>query len=352
MSTLTLPASMTEAPKMLAPMSAITVAYLWLSNRLPLRRGAMSTPIFVLLLAAWMGLVTPSAMANGTIFAVVSITNKTDQTIMAPFSGASTPQVWGTEGNTLDLASELVVMPDGTPPRILGPGQTMLFGTKSNGKFLATTGTGGSLEIAGSKITWSAPWAFFNGAFPADVCNSKISPESAGSVFSSGMMIIGGPSNSGNNTCNFSFGIVAKSMARKPLVGSRQAMSQDESISWPTSCPNHMTCIDRSSSLYFLESPDRSVRLAIVRDITAGRSPAGGRLVLRTANGSVVWTSAPGIVVATMQSNGEFVFYNAAGQAVWTAPPGNHPRAVLTVAGSGMTITDPSTHAVLFRAGK
>ena len=34
-------------------------------------------------------------------------------------------------------------LPDGTPPRILMPGQTILWGTRSNGGFGATTGTGG-----------------------------------------------------------------------------------------------------------------------------------------------------------------------------------------------------------------
>lgn len=110
---------------------------------------------------------TPAA-ADGTIYAVISLTNNTNQTIQIPFSGAHTPQLWGTEGNTLDLASEYIVMPDGSPPRILGPGQTMLWGTKSNGGFLATTGTGGSLSIpsANATITWSVPWSFFNGGFP------------------------------------------------------------------------------------------------------------------------------------------------------------------------------------------
>src|SRR5271166_3321949 len=71
------------------------------------------------------------ASADGTIYAVVTLTNNTARTISIPSSGAHTPQAWGTEGNTLDLASQYVVKADGSPPGILGAGQTMLWSTKS-----------------------------------------------------------------------------------------------------------------------------------------------------------------------------------------------------------------------------
>lgn len=127
--------------------------------------------------------------AAGQIFAEIYLYNNTTQTISIPFSDAKTGQLWGTHFNTLDLADEFVVMPDGTPPRMLGPGQTMMWGTKSNGGFLATTGTGGSLKIeeADQSIAWSAPWSYFNALGGA--CDGEVS--SLGG-FGSNLKITGG----------------------------------------------------------------------------------------------------------------------------------------------------------------
>ena len=43
------------------------------------------------------------AGADGIIYAVISLTNDTNQCISIPFSGAHTPQLWGTQGDTNDF---------------------------------------------------------------------------------------------------------------------------------------------------------------------------------------------------------------------------------------------------------
>jgi hypothetical protein len=121
------------------------------------------------LAAAW--LPSPeerTTVLSGTIYALLYLVNNTSNLISIPFSGASTPDAWGTYGDTQQRFPGYVCMPDGTPPRMLASGQVMVFGTKSDGGFGAMTGAGGKLSISlpGSQtawMTWSVPWSYYNG---------------------------------------------------------------------------------------------------------------------------------------------------------------------------------------------
>lgn len=85
---------------------------------------ARKSLIFALAFGCALLVVAPPAGASGQIFAQVTVTNNTDQVIQIPSSGVSMPQLWGTHGNTLAEAPYSVVNADGSPPSILGPGQT------------------------------------------------------------------------------------------------------------------------------------------------------------------------------------------------------------------------------------
>jgi hypothetical protein len=157
------------------------------------------------------------AYADGQIFAVVTLTNNTQLPISIPFSDAHTGSAWGTRGDPMAYISPgWTAMPDGTPPRILMPGQTMLWGTKSNGGFGATTGTGGYLVINLPEdqtfaMSWSVPWCVFNGSFCLTEASaqdnvSEPSGFTAGDPNTSSGTVVG-CSGDGDNTCVFEFAI-------------------------------------------------------------------------------------------------------------------------------------------------
>ena len=60
-----------------------------------------------LIIGSTLLLVTP-AKAGGQIFAEIWLYNNTTYAFLIPFSGAQTPQLWGTYGNTLDSADGAV----------------------------------------------------------------------------------------------------------------------------------------------------------------------------------------------------------------------------------------------------
>lgn len=102
---------------------------------------------------------------SGTIYALVYLTNNTVTDIRL---NGSTPDAWGTWGDTPQRFPGYVTMPDGSPPPKLPCWQTAVFGTKSDGGFLATSGAGGSLSIPlqgdqTASISWSVPWSYYNG---------------------------------------------------------------------------------------------------------------------------------------------------------------------------------------------
>lgn len=151
------------------------------------------------------------AVADGTIFALVTLTNNSSTTISLPAGNAHSDQ--GDQGFGLPSGATDFGMPGpgGLPAAILGPGQTTVFGTMSNGGFLAPSGTGGHLDVpqAGKTVTWQAPWGNFNGLF--DTCSSTITndPPPSGSTFTDppSVTITGGyvSFGYGPNTCVFDF---------------------------------------------------------------------------------------------------------------------------------------------------
>jgi hypothetical protein len=171
--------------------------------------------IFVVVLGTSL-LRTGPATADGTIYAVITLTNNSPHAIT--LSGAHTDNVWGINDFYKKLFAGLVTMPDGSPPGTVGSGAAMLWGSVSNGKFLATTGTGGSAFIneANTTITWSVPWTAENLGPPLPGCSSSVTPNTNGSTFSSVTVTGGFSGNSwgtaspGNNSCEFDFVVQKK----------------------------------------------------------------------------------------------------------------------------------------------
>jgi hypothetical protein len=324
--------------------------------RLPLMR---LLAVAAVLAAGGVILGAAPAYASGQIFAVVTLTNNTNTLIQIPFSGASTPGAWGTQGNTLQGFSGYEVMPDGTPPRILAPGQTMLWGTKSDGGFLSTSGTGGSLSIPlpedqEAAMQWSVPWSYFNGGFPPQNPNGSASV-SDGSGFPpaqpftiSGGALACGPD--GNNTCLFAFVLAGGPSAAAATVGE---LVGGQSISMPASCPSGVTC---NSATHSLTSPDGSTTLAIQAGQCCfgscwGCQGAWGG-VLDLVDGSSTWSAGiDDIVAAQMGTDGNFVAYDANGDIVWQSDTSGHPGAFLSVTASEVSVMVPDGTVCLPRLG-
>jgi hypothetical protein len=288
---------------------------------------------------------TTPANASGQIFAVVWLTNDTQTPFSIPFSGAYTPSAWGTQGNTLQNYNPgpggWIAEPDGTPPRELMPGQTMLWGTKSDGGFAATSGTGGSLtfelpaEDQTATVNWSVPWSYFNG-LPGGANASVSIPQPSGFAPSEPYMKGGsfsGCSGAGQpNTCVFGLSIKGgpDGPAFRPGV-----LRAGQSISVPTTCPAS-SC---ESALHSLTSADGSTTLGFEGGCNLGRQQQSGQILAfgdRITHTS--WQeSACDIIGAEMLPDGNFVAWNSYGDVVWQT--GTHtPGAFLSVTASKVSV--------------
>jgi hypothetical protein len=181
-----------------------------LTARPPLKSRLIRASVLILMALIGQRLWLSTAAADGTIFALVTLTNIGGTTILIPAGSASTGQLFGLPSGAAVFGAPA---PGGLPaPAALGPGATIVFGTMSNGGFLATTGTGGQLDIpsAAQTIHWSAPWGYFNGNIA--FCSSSITPDSppSGSTFvTPPVNVVAGPgyvsAGYGPNTCVFAF---------------------------------------------------------------------------------------------------------------------------------------------------
>jgi hypothetical protein len=178
-----------------------------ISTRIPL--------IFALALGFAWSVIAPAAADS--VYGAIFITNTTDQ--MISIGGFSSNKFGGVGMSGWGCC--FVEMPDGSPPSVLGPGQTMLFASQSSGG--VATGTGGSISIPQANqttvITWSVPWAVFNWGIGAN-CGSNISINpiscqgSATFCVTTGqpnptISVEGGFASQGNNVCVFRFGLTA-----------------------------------------------------------------------------------------------------------------------------------------------
>ena len=281
------------------------------------------------------------AAAGGTIYAEIWLTNNTAQCIPIPFSGASTGQVWGTPGNTLKDFSSYEVMPDGSPPRMLGAHQTMMWGSKSNGGFGSTTGTGGALTFPlpgdqTASLSWSVPWSYFNGFGGGAGSSANVSSGPFGAPTNpyelSGGALSCGPD--GANTCLFAFTLTGGDPGESYGPGT---MPEGQCISMPTSCPAG-NC---ASGLHSLTSADGSTTLSFVDNSSFGAPTAwAGNLELFDSKTYALW-QAGNYVVAAQVVAGNFVAYAANGDVVWQSSSSGGAASYLSVGTSEVSVLDP-----------
>jgi len=276
------------------------------------------------------------AAAGGTIFAVMTLTNATSQCIPIPASGAKTSSAWGTQGNTMDFSSEYMVMPDGTPPRFLAPGQTMLWGTKSNGGTFATSGTGGSLTIPlasqNATMSWSVPWSYFNGV-GGSASGSASAQDTGGFAPTTPFEMAWQSGGCGDNTCNFEFQI-SGGPPPSPGIPAGQ-LGSGQCMSMPTGSVDGQS----ASGITVLRSPDGSTTLEIVPNTFGTPSQWGGVLTLSGPNGT--WLAPSNTVVAAqMTETGNFVAFDSYGDVVWQSSTG-YPGAFLAVGSTSLAVEHP-----------
>lgn len=283
------------------------------------------------------------ASADGMIYAVVTLTNDTNSLIQIPFSGASTPDAWGTEGNTMQSsAASYEVMPDGTPPRVLAPGQTMLWGTKSNGGLLSTSGTGGQLSIPlpdenqTAYMNWSNPWSYWNG-FGGGASGNQWTTNGTGFQGPNPYTITGGADScGGDNTCLYSFALQGGPPAPAYTPG---VLNSGQVMSMPTQCPSYVAC---KAAVTELTSSGGSTTFAFQGSgDPASQATWGGTLRL-TYQGQTASLQTPYIAAAQMLANGDFVAYDADGDTVWQSNTAGNSAAFLTVTPGQVSVSTNS----------
>jgi hypothetical protein len=176
-----------------------------------------------------------SAAADTPIFACVTLTNNTSETI--PISGTTVDGIW--DPNNPYCTTNAQTDSTGAPKGEIAPGQTLQFSTASDGAVF--TGTDGSLGFtlqAGAykaAIEWSVPWLLFHGdPFPGSPCTAfnVIAPNGgssgSGSTFSPPPLhdkLTGGLASSGTDGvdgCVFNFQLNDPPSSSPPL-GSAEA---------------------------------------------------------------------------------------------------------------------------------
>jgi Bacterial tandem repeat domain 1 len=272
---------------------------------------------------------------------IIVVSNKTNDTILT--SGANGP------GGHVDGAWEYkpmgyypcgidgtvcVTNPDGSPPALLGPGQSMGFASVLQSG--VASGTGGTValadysksEVIGS-FTWSVPWCAFHGcgSFPPvgpTSCGIDITP-APGTTFAP--IVKGWRQNwAGQTSCSFGYEITNGQVGStsQGLMTSGQALSRGTSLNKVSSTDGRYTLqLQTDGNLALMDS---------------GANPPKALWTAGTAN-----TAAS---VALMQSDGNFVLYDQNVNVVWASNTANNPGAYLTVedgfllihAGNGATL--------------
>lgn len=251
----------------------------------------------------------------------IELYNETNEMIAIPASGIQVSGYW-LDQSTVDSGALSVF--GGSPPRVLGPGQRMIFGSHSRNDFFSTNGTGGSVTIPlGGGVTatlnWSVPWLRFNGNPPGTFCNGWVSINAGSSTFSPPITASGGDLAEGDNTCVFQFGLTKNGSEGSGSVTS-PLMNQGQSLSWNTS-QNSVSSSDGSTTL----------------TLTASHA-----LQLYNSQTGQSWSNGDQSgVVTIMQADGNLVSYDVNGNPTWSSGTFNHAGSNLQIFPSQVQVESP-----------
>ncbi len=273
---------------------------------------------FVVVLGAMLLRASPAA-AGSTIYAVLSLTNETPNTVTLSGSVSGSWNSPGAQGDgSVDVAN-----PNGV---VLGPGQTVVWGSVRNNGFLGTNGTGGSVwfSLGGGEtgtVTWSSPWSFFNGL--GGYCGGGASTSAGPSSFSSAITVVGGATSSGADTCVYTYGLTEAT----GTLGSAMALyrgqgvrSNDGRFELTMQTDGNLVMYFGTTALWGSNTFGTDGQLAVMQ--------SDGNLVVYDSNMHALWASnevayfqyTPGASLS-IQNDGNLVIYaNAAHTAVnWTS---------------------------------
>jgi len=250
----------------------------------------------------------------GDIFAIVTITNNSGTDFCVPDGDASVDGQWNPQGSS----GGPLATSDGSPAKVLGHHQKMVFGSKANGG-IWPSGTGGSLTIplqpiptqgactngtVSANFTWSAPWSYFNGY--GGNCDGETSisqPNGFGTPFSTRRNSI---STDGSSTLLVQFEIDGPGPT--PMVASELVTGQ--SLARGTSS-NHVTSADGSTTLWMADD---------------------GSIYVYDQNNGATWSNHEYTgVLASLGTDGNFVVRDVNDQVVWSTGTSGYPQDFLLV---------------------
>jgi hypothetical protein len=314
----------------------------------------------VIPLAAVVALVASSVVAAppafaGGIFADVLLFNETQSTIWgitAHLDSANCFLGIGSNGShwvqSPPNPGTAPNQPDGSPPVVLGPGQSVGVRTESNDG-ICPSGTGGNMQLPGADpltFTWSSPQPSFSSGCIGD---EKDSGGPGSFAILSGGGVSQGP-DPGGWACEFRFGLTPKPPPPAPLPLATNRLNPGQALSRGVPGNNSIT-------------ESTSVGITATYKLTLGDDgnlvdnqhwcgPVGvlPHLHLRCFD-AIVWSSQTNDAsVAYMQPDGNFVLRDPAGNAVWQSNTAGNPDAFVTPIGNDL-IGNTLVPAVMGGAG-
>jgi hypothetical protein len=282
--------------------------------------------VFAVLLVLSSVLTARPARANNTFDAFIVLYNTTNYSLTGitgnldwgggDFWAGQNGSHWVQPAQQCQSGGSVVPnQPDGSPPSVLGPGQSICVQSESNGGSFPS-GTGGNINIpdAGS-FSWSVPFLDTSYFVPAD-CSSNVSPIQgsafAGSTLSGGYEgTLSGGGVLQSKGCPFSFGLKQTGPASfsKPTnqLGPLQALSR-------AAGHNSITNKGPNGNTYTMVLGDNG-------DLVVLQSQFPGAPAVLPA-----WSTGPSNAeIAMMEPNGAFVLLDSANNIGWSSNTGCPP---------------------------
>lgn len=278
----------------------------------------------------------PALASAQTVYGQIYVTNNTPYTFMDLTSSVS--GTWSTANQPQNNSYYDGWTVGGAPANIIGPGQTIIFESQSNGG--VSTGTGGSLTIPNiGTISYTVPWGAFHG-LPNTYCDSSISAQSGYTI---GNLSGGSGNTTGPNECPFYFTISTSPATAQSLTAGTlapgQALAQGTSFtSIANSDGTRSLDLQKSGNLAFIDhtvNPPATIWSSNTTTGDVAQVGGDGNFVLYDISGNPIWQSytsgaqASTLYIGPWDVNAMLLYSSSAGFTSWMSPGGYDPNTAV-----------------------